>query len=227
MPSVPNVAPPPELEATRLVAIMRHTEPSLACETVEALVAAGVRAVEVTFNSRGAVDMLRAIGSRFGSRVLLGAGTVLELEQAELALEVGARYIVSPHTDAELVSCLARRGVPCLPGALSATEVLTAWRAGASVVKLFPAGAVGVGYLKDLRGPLAEIPLLPTGGVSLDNAAAFMAAGAWGLGLGSALVDTRLVAARAFDELTARARAFLEVTSPTSRRAQRLRNEVQ
>ena len=208
---VENVAPPPELEQTRLVAIMRRTDPTLACETVEALLAGGVRVVEVTFNSPGAVDMLRAIGSAFGSRVLLGAGTVLDQSQAEQALECGARFVVSPHTDPTLVSGLARRGVPCIPGGLSATEVLAAWRAGASVVKLFPAGSVGVAFLKDLRGPLTHIPLLPTGGVNLDNAAEFVAAGAWGLGLGGALVDPRLVAERQFDALAARARAFAEV----------------
>jgi 2-dehydro-3-deoxyphosphogluconate aldolase / (4S)-4-hydroxy-2-oxoglutarate aldolase len=212
-PQAGNVAPPPELDGTRLVAIMRRTDPGLACETVEALLAAGVRAVEVTLNSPGALDMLRAINDAFGSRALVGAGTVLDVQSAEAALDAGARFIVSPHTDAVLVASLARRGVPCIPGALSPTEILTAWRAGASLVKLFPAGAVGVGFLKDLRGPLSDIPLLPTGGVSLDNAAAFMSAGAWGLGLGSALVDPKLVSARQFDELASRAQAFLHLTA--------------
>ena len=101
----------------------------------------------------------------------------------------------------------------CIPGALSPTEVLSAWRAGASVVKLFPAGPVGAGYLKDLRGPLADIPLLPTGGVTLDNAATFIAAGAWGLGLGSALVAPDLVASGQFDELTRRAAAFAAIAA--------------
>ncbi len=208
-----NVAPPAELERSRVVAIMRRTDPKLACETVDALLAGGMQAVEVTFNSPGAVDMLRAIDQAFGARVLLGAGTVLDHEQAESALECGARFIVSPHTDAALVATLARRGVPCIPGALSATEVLVAWRAGASVVKLFPSGSVGVGYLKDLRGPLTDIPLLPTGGVTLDNAEAFIAAGAWGLGLGSALVEPRLVSERRFDELADRARAFVRMAA--------------
>jgi 2-dehydro-3-deoxyphosphogluconate aldolase/(4S)-4-hydroxy-2-oxoglutarate aldolase len=219
MQAVANAAPPAELERSRVVAIIRRTDPKLACETVEALLAGGMQAIEVTFNSPGAVDMLRAIDQAFGARVLLGAGTVLDQEQADLALECGARFIVSPHTDAALVTALARRGVPCIPGALTATEVLGAWRAGASVVKLFPAGSVGVGYLKDLRGPLTDIPLLPTGGVTLDNADAFMAAGAWGLGLGSALVDPKVVSERRFDELAERARAFVEVAARAHRAA--------
>jgi 2-dehydro-3-deoxyphosphogluconate aldolase / (4S)-4-hydroxy-2-oxoglutarate aldolase len=213
MDALPNTAPPPELEQTRVVAILRRTDPGLACETVEALLAGGVRAVEVTFNSPGVVDMLRAVDRALGSRVLLGAGTVLDEDQANIALEHGARFIVSPHTDVALVSSLARRGVPCIPGCLSATEVLSAWRAGATVVKLFPAGAVGVEFLKDLRGPLSYIPLLPTGGISLDNAAAFIAAGAWGLGVGSALVDPKLVSDKQFEQLADRARAFVHIAT--------------
>ena len=219
MQAVSNVAPPVELERSRTVAIMRRTDPKLACETVEALLAGGMQAIEVTFNSPGALDMLRAIDQAFGARVLLGAGTVLDADDAEAALDTGARFIVSPHTDTALVAGLARRGVPCIPGALSATEVLAAWRAGASVVKLFPAGSVGIGYLKDLRGPLTDIPLLPTGGVTLDNAEAFIAAGAWGLGLGSALVDPRLVSERRFDELVERASAFVRIAARARRAA--------
>jgi 2-dehydro-3-deoxyphosphogluconate aldolase/(4S)-4-hydroxy-2-oxoglutarate aldolase len=206
---------PAPLAQSRLVAIMRHTEPSAAIHTVEALLEGGVCAVEVTFNSRGVLDMLRSIGAHFGERVLLGAGTVLDLAAAEQALEAGARFIVSPHTDVGLVRTLAGRGVPTIPGALTATEVVSAWQAGASMVKLFPAGSVGIGYLKDLRGPLNDIPLLPTGGVTLQNAAEFMRAGAWGLGVGSALVDTHLVASGDFAELTRRARGFAQAVQGT------------
>jgi 2-dehydro-3-deoxyphosphogluconate aldolase/(4S)-4-hydroxy-2-oxoglutarate aldolase len=104
-----------------------------------------------------------------------------------------------------------------MPGALSPTEVLTAWRAGATLVKLFPAGSVGVGFLKDLRGPLTHIPLMPTGGVTVDNAEAFIAAGAWGLGLGSALAEPQLIAERRFDELAERAAAFVRVAAQAQR----------
>jgi len=157
--------------------------------------------------------MLRAMRDSVGDRAVLGAGTVLDIAAADEALAAGAAFIVSPHTDTELVREMAARGVVCIPGALTPSEVLSAWRAGASVVKLFPAGPVGAGYLKDLRGPLADIPLLPTGGVTLDNAATFIAAGAWGLGLGSALVAPDLVASGRFDELTRRAAAFARIAA--------------
>lgn len=204
---------PPALEETRVVAIMRRTEASRAVATAEALLAGGVRAIEVTCDSPGVLDMIRAIDGALGDRILLGAGTVLDLATAEGVLDAGARYIVSPHTDATLVETLARRGVPCVPGAFTATEVLTAWRTGAAVVKLFPAGPVGPGYIKDLLGPLRQIPLLPTGGVTLDNAAAFVAAGAWGLGIGSALVDARTVGEGRFDALRDRAAAFAAIAA--------------
>ena len=206
-----DVKIPPALEQTRVVAILRRTEARLAVETAEALLRGGVSVIEVTLNSPGALDMLRAIRDAVGDRAVVGAGTVLDVAAAEEALEVGAQFIVSPHTDAVLVSAMAARGVACIPGALSPTEVLSAWRAGAAVVKLFPAGPLGAGYQKDLRGPLADIPLLPTGGVTLENAPTFIAAGAWGLGLGSALVAPDLVADGRFDELTRRAASFAQI----------------
>ncbi|MBV9172587.1 MAG: bifunctional 4-hydroxy-2-oxoglutarate aldolase/2-dehydro-3-deoxy-phosphogluconate aldolase [Chloroflexi bacterium] len=212
-PSVPD-----QLEQSRVVAIMRHTDPSAAVKTVEALLKGGVCAIEVTFNSRGVLEMIRDIDARFGNGVLLGAGTVLSRDAAEQALQAGAKFIVSPHTDAQLVCAMADRGVPCIPGALTATEIVTAWNAGASVVKLFPAASVGIGYLKDMRGPLNDIPLLPTGGISLDNAAEFMRAGAWGLGIGSSLVDSKLIAAGDFAEITRRARGFSQAAAAATPR---------
>jgi 2-dehydro-3-deoxyphosphogluconate aldolase/(4S)-4-hydroxy-2-oxoglutarate aldolase len=208
-----KVAIPPALEQSRVVAILRRTEAALAVETAEALLAGGISVIEVTLNTPGALEMLRAIRDAVGDRAVLGAGTVLDIAAADEALDAGAAFIVSPHTDIELVHEMAGRGVPCIPGAFTATEVLSAWRAGASVVKLFPAGPVGASYLKDLRGPLSDIPLLPTGGVTLDNAATYIAAGAWGLGLGSALVAPDLVAGRRFDELTRRAAAFAAIAA--------------
>jgi 2-dehydro-3-deoxyphosphogluconate aldolase/(4S)-4-hydroxy-2-oxoglutarate aldolase len=194
------------LERSRLVAIMRRTEASAALATAEALVRGGIPTLEVTCDSPGALDMIRVISRELGERAFVGAGTVLEASTAQAALDAGARFLVSPHLDADLVRSFAERDVAWIPGAFTATEVLGAWRAGAVVVKLFPAGPVGPGYIKDLLGPLRDVPLLPTGGVNLDNAADFLAAGAWGLGLGSALVDNRLVIAQRFDEIEERAR---------------------
>lgn len=205
---------PAALEATRIVAILRRTDPTRAIETARAILAGGVQAIEVTCDSAGVYEMIQAIANEFGDQMLIGAGTVLDLETADAALAAGARYIVSPHTDADLISTMAQRGIPCIPGAFTPTEALTAWRAGASVVKLFPSGPVGPGYLKDLRGPLRQIPFLPTGGVTLKNAADFIAAGAWGLGVGSALVDGPLVAEGRFAELTQRAAGFIAAAAP-------------
>jgi 2-dehydro-3-deoxyphosphogluconate aldolase / (4S)-4-hydroxy-2-oxoglutarate aldolase len=207
------VAIPDQLEQSRVVAIMRHTEPTQAVRTVHALLDGGVCVIEVTFNSRGVLDMLRAVDQEFGDRVLLGAGTVLDLESAEQALDNGAKFIVSPHIDTDLVRAMSDRGVPTVPGAFTASEVLAARRAGASVVKVFPVGGVGPGYIKDLLGPLGGIPLMPTGGITLDNAADFVRAGAYGLGVGSSLVDARTVAAGNFSEITRRARGFIEAAA--------------
>jgi 2-dehydro-3-deoxyphosphogluconate aldolase/(4S)-4-hydroxy-2-oxoglutarate aldolase len=205
----------PELLAdTRVVAILRRTDAAQAVATAEAIHAGGVRAIEVTCDSDGVFEMIRAIADAMGDRMLVGAGTVLDVPTAERALDTGATYIVSPHTDPELIGAMATRGIVCVPGAFTATEALTAWRAGAALVKLFPAGPVGPGYIRDLRGPLRQIPFLPTGGVTLTNAGDFIAAGAWGLGIGSALVDGPLVAAGRFDELTRRAAGFIAAAAP-------------
>lgn len=212
--TISRPAIPAALEETRIVAILRRTDASRAIETARAILAGGVRAIEVTCDSDGVMEMIRAISDELGDRMLVGAGTVLDIETAEAALNAGAQYIVSPHTDSALIGALAKRGVPCVPGAFTPTEALTAWRAGAVVVKLFPSGPVGPGHLKDLRGPLRQIPFLPTGGVTLANAAAFIAVGAWGLGIGSALVDGPLVAEGRFDELTRRAAGLIAAAAP-------------
>jgi 2-dehydro-3-deoxyphosphogluconate aldolase / (4S)-4-hydroxy-2-oxoglutarate aldolase len=198
---------PAQLEAGRIVALIRRADAAAAVETAQALIDGGIVALEVTCDSPGALDMIRAICQSLGERVLVGAGTVLDATTAQAALDAGAQFLVSPHIDAPLVGEFAARGVAWIPGALSPTEV----RAGAAVVKLFPAGPLGPGYIKDVLGPVREIPLLPTGGVTLDNATDFLAAGAWGLGMGSALVDSRLVAARRFDELRDRARRLTQL----------------
>ncbi|MDQ6672285.1 MAG: bifunctional 4-hydroxy-2-oxoglutarate aldolase/2-dehydro-3-deoxy-phosphogluconate aldolase [Chloroflexota bacterium] len=213
---------PGRLERSRIVAILRRTDPGAAVATAEALVGGGIPTLEVTCDSPGAVDMIRAISQTLGDRVCVGAGTVLDAARAQAALDAGAQFLVSPHIDADLVRSFSSRGVAWIPGAFTATEVLLAWRAGAVAVKLFPAGSVGPGYLKDLLGPLREIPLLPTGGVTLENAASFLQAGAWGLGMGSALVAPQLVAAARFDELQDRARRLVQTvaeTRPTTARA--------
>ncbi|HEY3080818.1 MAG TPA: bifunctional 4-hydroxy-2-oxoglutarate aldolase/2-dehydro-3-deoxy-phosphogluconate aldolase [Chloroflexota bacterium] len=193
-----------------IVAILRRTEAALAVETAEALLAGGVSVVEVTLNTPDAEEMLRTLSERVGDRMLIGAGTVLTALDARRALGAGARFIVSPHTDADVIAAARRAAAPVIPGAFTPTEIVRAWQLGASIIKVFPVGSVGPRYLRDVLAPLTDIPLLPTGGVTLDNAAEFIRAGARGLGLGADLVPPRAVADRDFGRITERARAFVE-----------------
>jgi 2-dehydro-3-deoxyphosphogluconate aldolase/(4S)-4-hydroxy-2-oxoglutarate aldolase len=192
-----------------LIAIMRHTDATRAIETAEALVAAGADVVEVTLNTAGALSMLRAIAGHFGPRLVVGAGTVLSADRAREAIDAGANVIVCPHFDPAIVQAAAELGVASIPGSFTPTEIFQAWNGGASMVKVFPAGPVGPRYIRDVLAPLNDIPLVPTGGITLENAADFIRAGASALGLGSALVDPKVVAAGNFNQLTSTARAFL------------------
>jgi 2-dehydro-3-deoxyphosphogluconate aldolase/(4S)-4-hydroxy-2-oxoglutarate aldolase len=188
-----TVRPPiPDLiRSSRVIAIGRNVAAVDAPRIGEALVAGGVHVMELTLNEPEA-DALAAIAAL--ARVaddldaLVGAGTVLSIEAAARAIEAGARFIVSPHTDAQQIAWCAAQGVPCFPGALSPTEIHAAWSAGASAVKLFPAAAVGTGYLKQVSGPFPDIPLVHTGGVSAENAGDWIAAGGVAVGMGSWLI---------------------------------------
>ncbi len=182
--------PAPILE-TRLVAIGRGLDPARIVEVGEALVSGGVRAFEVTLNSRDAVTAIRALAGRFHEgELLVGAGTVLDLDAAESAVSAGAAFIVTPHTDPDLVAWAAARGIPALPGAFTPTEILTAWRAGAAAIKLFPASVAGPAFVREFRGPFPDIPIVPTGGVTVETGRAFLDAGAAAVALGSWLTGT-------------------------------------
>ena len=173
------------------MAIGRRVAPSSVPAIAEALAAGGVRAFELTLNEPEA-DALRAIeaAARVGPELGLeiGAGTVLSIEAAGRAVDAGATFLVMPHLDVELVRWAAERAIPALPGCATPTEILGAWRAGAAAVKLFPASSLGPSFVRECRGPFPELPLLPTGGVTLENAPAFIAAGAIGVGMGGWLL---------------------------------------
>jgi 2-dehydro-3-deoxyphosphogluconate aldolase / (4S)-4-hydroxy-2-oxoglutarate aldolase len=171
----------------KIVAILRGCEPERVPAIVLALADAGVRLLEITLNSPGALDLIRRVAGTMGDRVLVGAGTVLTAGEAEMAIAAGARFVLSPSLDIETIRITKELGAVSIPGAFTATEVLAAWRGGADIVKVFPA-SVGANYLRDLRGPLPQIPLMPTGGVNLQNIREFRAAGAVAYGIGSALV---------------------------------------
>lgn len=198
------------VRASGLIAIMRHTDASRAIDTADALLSAGADVVEVTMNTSGARGMLRAIAEHFGDRLVVGAGTVLSVAAAEEAIAAGATLLVSPHLDETIVRFAAERKVAVIPGAFTPTEIFRAWTNGASFVKVFPAGPVGPRYVRDVLAPLNDIPLVPTGGITIENAGEFIRAGAAALGLGSALVDPRLVAAGSFAKITETARSFLD-----------------
>jgi len=182
----------PELmHESRVIAIGRNVPAADAPRIAEAFVAGGVHVMELTLNepeadALRAIEALAAVADDLGA--LVGAGTVLSISAAKRAVDVGARFIVSPHTDTELIAWCALTGVPCFPGALSPTEIHAAWSAGASAVKLFPASAVGTGYLKQIAGPFPDIPFVPTGGVSAETAGDWLAAGAVAVGMGGWLI---------------------------------------
>jgi 2-dehydro-3-deoxyphosphogluconate aldolase / (4S)-4-hydroxy-2-oxoglutarate aldolase len=176
---------PDEIAGPRVVAIGRGLPPDRVERIAEGLVAGGVRAFEITLNSPDAFAAIAALAQRWGDRLLVGAGTVLDIEGAERAVDAGARFIVSPHTDPGLIAWAVGRGVPVFPGAFSPTEILTGWNAGATAVKLFPASVAGSTFIREFRGPFRDIPLIATGGVTIESAPEFLAAGAAAVGMGS------------------------------------------
>jgi 2-dehydro-3-deoxyphosphogluconate aldolase/(4S)-4-hydroxy-2-oxoglutarate aldolase len=179
-------------------------------EVADALAIGGVHALEVTMTVPGAVGLIAELVRSLPAHIVVGAGTVMEAETAARVIDAGASFVVSPIFDRPTVAHCKAAGVPVMPGCFSPTEIYTAWCAGADVIKVFPATALGATYFKDLRGPMPELRLMPTGGVSVENAGAWIRAGAIALGVGSALVDPAMVARRDFDALTSRARAFVD-----------------
>ncbi len=194
-----------------LVAVVRAESGASLIAVVQALVEGGVHAVEITFTVPDAVDVIRQVRRELGENIVLGAGTVLDPETARAALLAGAEYIVSPSLNIDVIKLCRRYDKAVMPGAFTPTEVVNAWESGADVVKIFPADVGGPNYLKSLRGPLPQIRLMPTGGVDLETAEAFLKAGACCLGVGSALVDPRLVREGDYATLRERAAAFAAI----------------
>jgi 2-dehydro-3-deoxyphosphogluconate aldolase / (4S)-4-hydroxy-2-oxoglutarate aldolase len=194
-----------------IVAVVRAESAELASKALRAALEGGVYVVEVTMTVPGAVEVIRDLAHNLGRDVILGAGTVLDPKTAQDCMDAGARFIVSPNTNPATIAAVKSGGAVAIPGALTPTEVLTAWQAGADVIKIFPGNAVGPSYIKDLHGPFPYIPFMPTGGVDLTTARDWLAAGAVALGVGGALIDKKLMAAGNFAEITARARRFRQI----------------
>ncbi len=175
------------LHTIGLVAVIRGPSPDLTLRMVDALVEGGVTGIEITYTTPDAASVVRALDQQYGSRILLGMGTLTEPHQPDEAQEAGARFLVSPHCEPELMARMVATGLVVMPGALTPTEIFQAHRLGADVVKVFPGSLVGPGYLKALRGPFPHIRTMPTGGVSLDNIKDWFEAGAVAVGAGSEL----------------------------------------
>ncbi|HUY34615.1 MAG TPA: bifunctional 4-hydroxy-2-oxoglutarate aldolase/2-dehydro-3-deoxy-phosphogluconate aldolase [Pirellulales bacterium] len=198
-----------------IVAIIRAADPSRLVDVAQALIDGGVSVMEVTFTVPRAEQVLERVADRLGDKVLLGAGTVLDTETARMAMAAGARFIVSPVVNFEVIRFCRRYDMLVLPGALTPTEVLAAWEAGADIVKIFPSEVTGPGYLKALAGPLPQVRLMPTGGVHLQTAADFLRAGACALGIGGSLVDPKAVAEGDLARITSLARQFVQIVRET------------
>ena len=184
-----------------IVAVVRSHDSQQLVDVVRALVDGGVTVAEITMTVPNALEVMSQVRKALGDRVLLGAGTVLDPETARAVLLAGAEYIVSPTVNLDVIRLCQRYDKLVMPGAFSPTEILTAWEAGADIVKVFPAEVLGPAYFKALRGPLPQIRLMPTGGVDLKTAGEFLKAGACCLGIGSQMVDSAAVANRDFGRL--------------------------
>ena len=194
-----------------IVAVVRADSGARLAEVVKALAEGGVTAAELTFTVPDAVEVIKQVRREVGDAVVLGAGTVLDPETARAALLAGAEYIVSPTVNVDVIRLCRRYDKVVMPGAFTPTEVVAAWEAGADVVKIFPAEVGGPAYLKALRGPLPQIRMMPTGGVDLNTAEAFLKAGACCLGVGGSLVEPKAVASGDFARLRDLAAQFAAI----------------
>jgi 2-dehydro-3-deoxyphosphogluconate aldolase/(4S)-4-hydroxy-2-oxoglutarate aldolase len=198
------------IESTGVVAVVRLNDAGAFREVAAALIEGGVRAIEVTMTVPRAVALIESLAVSVPGDVIVGAGTVLDAETARQVILAGARFVVCPVLRTAVIELGHRYDVAVMPGCFTPSEILTAWEAGADIVKVFPATALGPGYFKDVRGPLPQVRLMPTGGVTRENAGAWIAAGAVAIGVGTALVDAKAVSAGRFDLLTANARHFVD-----------------
>lgn len=191
-----------------IVAVIRAPSGQQLADVAQALLAGGVEVMEITFTVPRAARIIEQVADQLGDKILLGAGTVLDAETARIALLAGAEFIVSPSVNLDVIRVCRRYGKLAMPGALTPTEVVTAFEAGADIVKIFPCDVGGPAYLKSLHGPLPQIPLMPTGGVTLETAADYLKAGACALGVGGSLVESKAVTDRDFARIEEQARKF-------------------
>ena len=195
-----------QIEQFGVVAVIRLKDPAKLRAVVDALADGGVRALEVTMTVPGAVELIRQLAPALPAGFLLGAGTVTDAATARAVIDAGASFVVGPVFRPDVIAACHERDVPAMPGCFSPTEILAAHEAGADIVKLFPATALGPQFIRDVRAPLPQVKLMPTGGVTLDNAGDWIRAGAVAVGLGSALLDAKAIDAGRFDVIADNAR---------------------
>jgi 2-dehydro-3-deoxyphosphogluconate aldolase/(4S)-4-hydroxy-2-oxoglutarate aldolase len=197
--------------AEGLIPVVRVTSAKEAIDVADAIKEGGVTSIEITMSVQGAIDVIKELTQKYRDEIIMGAGTVLDTETGRAALLAGAQFIVSPTLNLDLIQLAHRYSAVVIPGTMTPTEILAAWNAGADMVKVFPAAQLGgPEYLKALRGPLPQILLVPTGGVNLQNAGAFIKAGATALGVGGELVDKKAIKEKKFNVITENARAYLK-----------------
>ncbi len=198
---------------SKIVAIIRGADPEDVLKIINALFSGGIRVVEITLNSPKALSVIEEAACEVGDKMLVGAGTVMDAETAKAALLAGAKFIISPSLNIETMEMTKRHGAVSIPGAFTPTEIVTAYANGADIIKVFPA-STGIQYFKELMGPLSHIPLMPTGGINLENINEFQKAGAVAFGIGSALVDTKHKVSKEYlQQLTDKARKFVQAVS--------------
>jgi 2-dehydro-3-deoxyphosphogluconate aldolase/(4S)-4-hydroxy-2-oxoglutarate aldolase len=197
------------IEDVGVVAVIRLKEPDKLHSVIDALAEGGVRALEVTMTVPRAIELIAELAPRLPPGFQIGAGTVIDAETARLAIMAGATFVVGPVLKPDVITTCHRYDVAVMPGCFTPTEILTAWEHGADVVKVFPATSLGPGFFKDLRGPLPQIKMMPTGGVTIENAGAWIKAGAIAVGAGTALLDTKAIEAGDFRVIAERARLIV------------------
>jgi 2-dehydro-3-deoxyphosphogluconate aldolase/(4S)-4-hydroxy-2-oxoglutarate aldolase len=208
-----------QLSNLGVVAVIRGPSEELTLKMVEALVAGSVKGIEITYSTPNAEAVVAALAKRFGDEILLGMGTLTDVKQPESAQAAGARFLVSPVCEPELVRAMTATGLPVMAGALTPTEVLQAYKLGSDVVKIFPGSLGGPAYVKALKGPFPYIPMMPTGGVSAENVKDWFAAGVVAVGAGSELCPPQLAKEGKFDEITRRAVEFMKVVNQSRKAA--------
>jgi len=207
-----------KIQELGLLAVIRGPSEDLTLKMVDALVTGGVTGIEITFTTPNALDVVKALDDEFGERIILGMGTLTQKEQAEAAMVAGAKFLVSPHTEKTMAKAMVATGLPTMMGALTPSEVMQARSYGSDVVKIFPGSLGGPAYMKSLKGPFPDIPMMPTGGVSSENLKDWFKAGAFAVGAGSNLCPKTLALAGEFDQITEIARGYVDAIEDARRK---------